>query len=124
MFPTSEALRLVDARSRREWLRIGGLGCLGLSLSDLLRARAASRLAPQPASFGRTFRFREGMSLNLRAEFTNIFNRAQMPNPSTALTTQTRNTAGAPTAGFGFVNTGGVAATSPRQGTIVGRFTF
>jgi hypothetical protein len=64
------------------------------------------------------------MSLNLRAEFSNILNRAQMPNPATALTTQTRNAAGAPTAGFGFVNTGSVGATTPRQGTIVGRFTF
>ncbi|MEP6961123.1 MAG: TonB-dependent receptor, partial [Acidobacteriota bacterium] len=73
---------------------------------------------------GRTFRFGErGMTLNLRAEFSNIMNRAQAPNPGTALTTQTR-TNGVPSAGFGFVNTGSVAATSPRQGTLVGRFTF
>jgi hypothetical protein len=73
---------------------------------------------------GRTFRFRERANLNIRAEFSNIFNRAQAPNPSTALATQTRNAAGAPTAGFGFVNTSTVAATSPRQGTIVARITF
>jgi hypothetical protein len=76
-------------------------------------------------AFGRTFRFGEkGMTLNIRAEFTNIMNRAQMPNPGTTLTTQTRNAAGVPTAGFGFVNTGTVGATTPRQGTLVGRFTF
>lgn len=74
---------------------------------------------------GRTFRFGEkGVNLNIRAEFTNILNRAQAPNPSTALATQTRNAAGVPTAGFGFVNTSTVGATTPRQGSIVGRFTF
>ena len=72
---------------------------------------------------GRTFRFGEGMTLNIRAEWSNILNRSVPPNPGTALTTQTR-TNGVPTAGFGFVNTATVAATSPRQGTIVGRFTF
>ncbi len=40
--------------SRREWLRVGGLGCLGLSLPGLWtgRARAAAESA-RPASFGR-----------------------------------------------------------------------
>jgi hypothetical protein len=75
-------------------------------------------------AIGRTFRFREGVTFNIRAEWSSILNRAVPPNPATALTTQTRNAAGAPTAGFGFVNTATVAATSPRQGTIVGRFTF
>ena len=73
---------------------------------------------------GRTFRFRERANLNIRAEFSNIFNRAVPPNPATALTTQTRNAAGVPSAGFGFVNTSTVGATTPRQGTIVARLTF
>jgi hypothetical protein len=77
---------------------------------------------------GRIFRFgRDGrMNLNLRVEFTNIFNRAQMPNPvANTLSTQTRNAnTGQTTAGFGWVNTGSVGATTPRQGTIVGRFIF
>src|SRR4051794_40203458 len=30
--------RLCDRRSRREWLRVGGLSVLGLSLAELLRA--------------------------------------------------------------------------------------
>src|SRR6185295_18440216 len=62
--------RLCDLISRREWLRVGGLGALGLSLPALLRAeqppnaspaaplargegRLASPLALQGASFGR-----------------------------------------------------------------------
>ena len=73
---------------------------------------------------GRTFRFTERANLNIRAEFGNIFNRSVAPNPSTALATQTRNAAGAPSAGFGFVNTSTVGATTPRQGTIVARVTF
>jgi hypothetical protein len=76
-------------------------------------------------AIGRTFRFAERASLNVRAEFSNVLNRAQAPNPSTALATQTRNaTTGAPSAGFGFVNTSAVGATTPRQGSIVARLTF
>jgi hypothetical protein len=79
-------------------------------------------------NLGRTFRLWEGASVNIRAEFTNIFNRTQPNNPtgtaiSNARLTQTRNPAGQTTAGFGFVNTGTVFS-SPRQGVIVGRFQF
>jgi hypothetical protein len=38
--------------TRREWLRAGGLGALGLSLPSLLRADSAAALA-KPSSFGR-----------------------------------------------------------------------
>ena len=31
--------QLCDGVNRREWLRVGGLGLLGLSLADVLRAR-------------------------------------------------------------------------------------
>ncbi len=44
--------RLCDGLSRREWLRVGGLGAFGLSLPDFLPARAAVP-ADAPASFGR-----------------------------------------------------------------------
>jgi hypothetical protein len=49
-------VRLCDGRSRREVIRIGGLGLLGagLSLTDLLRPSvAADAPAPGPRSFGR-----------------------------------------------------------------------
>jgi hypothetical protein len=42
--------RLCDGLSRREWLRVGGLGALGLSLPGLLEARAAR---PAAGAFGR-----------------------------------------------------------------------
>ena len=93
-------------------------------------------------NFGRTFRIGGGDSkktLNLRMEFSNIFNRAYWNDPTgTALTnaklTQTRVDKNNPdtntTDGFGRVVTTGVTAFGttanllPRQGVLVGRFTF
>src|SRR5437899_1429629 len=42
--------RSCEGLTRREWLRVGGLGS-GLTLADLLRARATA--APAARSFGR-----------------------------------------------------------------------
>ena len=48
-------VKVCDGRSRREWLRIGGLSCLGLSLPTLLRshARAAGPNKVLGGHFGR-----------------------------------------------------------------------
>lgn len=43
----------MDSWSRREWLRVGGLGALGLSLPGLLRRSAAAEAISRGASFGR-----------------------------------------------------------------------
>jgi len=85
-------------------------------------------------AIGRTFRLGEGgRSFNIRAEFTNIFNRARMPTPTStsALATQTPTPDASghvdtkTASGFGFINTGSAPSTpASRQGTIVGRFTF
>ena len=77
-------------------------------------------------SLARNFRIRETMNLQIRAEFTNIFNRTEVNNPvsTNALATQTRSsTTGLTTAGFGWLNTGTVFAT-PRSGQLVARFQF
>jgi len=88
-------------------------------------------------SVGRTFRFREQMSLTIRAEFINIFNRTVFPNPSatTPLTPATCFVSGnsGPTgaclpgatiaSGFGFMQTANIPGT-PRQGQIAARFRF
>jgi len=77
-------------------------------------------------SLARNFRVREKMNLQIRAEFTNIFNRTEANNPvaTNALATQTRNAVtGQTTAGFGWVNTGTVFA-APRAGQLVARFQF
>jgi hypothetical protein len=74
---------------------------------------------------GRMFRIRERATLTIRAEFTNVFNRTEMNNPTSTnvLATQTRNAAGQATAGFGWINTTSVAF-QPRQGDLIARFRF
>ncbi|HEY7334052.1 MAG TPA: TonB-dependent receptor [Bryobacteraceae bacterium] len=82
--------------------------------------------------FGRTFRIRERASINIRAEFSNVFNRARVQDPqfANAQATQTKSSRGQNTAGFGWIDTsfgnaGAVGAIQlPRTGTIVGRLTF
>jgi hypothetical protein len=84
-------------------------------------------------NLGRTWRIKERMTVNVRMEFTNIFNRAFVNDPVTtnarAVTTYAPN--GNITGGFGSINATSstpfpVAAVSlqPRSGTLIGRFTF
>jgi hypothetical protein len=51
--------RLIDRVTRREWLRVGGLSALGLSLSDLLGVRPGRAAAAEPpglaGNLGSTF---------------------------------------------------------------------
>jgi outer membrane receptor protein involved in Fe transport len=84
---------------------------------------------------GRQFRIREKMSLSLRAEFTNIFNRTYLNNPS-LVSPQTAPVCKLPTGGNGACSTGlqivsgfGAINTStlysqPRTGQLVGQFVF
>jgi hypothetical protein len=83
------------------------------------------RRPDEQASLGRIFRLREKMSLQIRAEFFNIFNRTFLNNPtsSNSLAQQVRNSAGIPTSGFGYISSGSVAAAN-RTGQLVGRITF
>jgi hypothetical protein len=87
---------------------------------------------------GRTFRIRESMSLNVRAEFLNIFNRTVLPAPSsgTPLTAPTCYLSGvsgatsgacpagaAYASGFGFEQTALITG-GARTGQLVARFRF
>ena len=97
----------------------------------------AQRHPTENFNFGRTFQIREAMSLSIRAEFTNIFNRTVFPAPSSTapLTPATCFGSGinGPTgacnpgatvaSGFGFEQTAGLA-TGQRTGQIVARFRF
>jgi hypothetical protein len=111
----------------------------GLYYTDFRQARRPQ----ENFNIGRNFRFgKEGRySFQIRADFTNIFNRTQIGNPSTSnpLAAPTKNSLGQYNGGFGIVNTtvsnGAVPSITsngivgqlyqaPRSGTLIGRFTF
>ncbi|MBV8903709.1 MAG: hypothetical protein JOZ22_08740, partial [Acidobacteriia bacterium] len=80
-------------------------------------------------NLGRTWRFRESMTFNVRIEFYNVFNRAYWGNPSNTnfQAIQSHQPNGNTASGFGFMNTitpGFTGAQVPRNGTLVARFTF
>ena len=82
-------------------------------------------------NLGRTWRIKERYSLNIRAEFTNIFNRLFWNNPTAtnAAAAQLRAPNGNASSGFGYMNTSTFSQSSgvnilPRQGVLVARFTF
>jgi hypothetical protein len=76
-------------------------------------------------SLGRMFRFGERASFEVRAEFSNIFNRTYINNPTStnARDSQRVGSNGQTIAGFGRINPLSPAPT-PRQGTIVARVRF
>jgi len=90
----------------------------------------AQRRPVENLAFGRQFRIREKASLHIRIEFTNVFNRTEVNDPSSTnpQQAQTRVNNSDPhsqtTAGFGFINTLGTTFGAPRQGQIVARFQF
>ncbi len=79
-------------------------------------------------NFGRTFQLREKLSLNIRAEYFNVFNRVYLNLPSggynNPVATATFNSAtGVPTGGFGYItNSSGIGG--QRNGQLVARFQF
>ena len=83
------------------------------------------RRPDEEMSLGRSFRIREGMSLQIRGEFFNILNRTEMNNPTVnnAAATQALNSRGQTTSGFGYINIGSVAF-GPRSGQLVAQFHF
>ncbi len=81
-------------------------------------------------NFGRIFRITERVNVNLRIEFSNVFNRTQFTNTQLTATgytaPQSTNPNGTTAGGFGYFNRA-VASNQlgqPRSGTIVARFTF
>jgi len=99
----------------------GQFGSAAAYYNDYRQQRRPS----ESMALGRLFKIREAVTFQIRAEFSNIFNRTEMGNPTSTnvLATQTKNSAGQTTAGFGFINTSSVAL-PPRQGTIVARIRF
>jgi hypothetical protein len=112
---------------------------VGLYYTDFRQARRPQ----ENFNIGRNFKIKERMNLQIRAEFANIFNRAQIGNPSTVNPTApptTRPGTNILTGGFGAYTLSTVAAgttptytsngivgqmySQPRQGTLIARFTF
>jgi hypothetical protein len=94
------------------------------------------RYPTENANFGRTFRYKERVTFNVRVEFSNAFNRTRLPQPASGngppgtpgfATKPSIQTTGPLTglysAGFGTVlpTTG---TQGYRTGTLVGRITF
>ena len=77
---------------------------------------------------GRTFRVTERVGLMVRVDFSNVFNRTQLNNPTATgyATAQSRKADGTNSGGFGYINlaTTGTQFGQPRNGTLVARFTF
>jgi len=95
-----------------------------------LRGFRGFRVPSENANFGRNFRFKERVNLNVRVEFSNIFNRTVLPAPSVAgnfASPPVKFTSGPNTglysSGFGTINpTAGT--TGQRQGSFVARIQF
>ena len=83
-----------------------------------------ARLPSEQAGLGRIFRIRERATLQVRAEFFNIFNRVflNQPTSTNALQTPTFNSLGL-NGGFGYISPGSVL-NPPRNGQIVARLQF
>jgi hypothetical protein len=82
------------------------------------------RTPNETGGLGRIFHVREGMNLEIRGEWFNIFNRIGVPSPTAtnALATQVVNSAGVPQSGFGYMNSASPGGS--RSGQVVARFQF
>jgi len=124
---------------------VSSITAAGLYYTDFRQARRPQ----ENLNIGRNFHIKERMNLQIRAEFTNIFNRMQLGNPytgSSPAVAPAKNAAGLYTSGFGVIgsSTGASLATisptvvpgitsngtvgqlyqAPRSGTLIARFTF
>jgi hypothetical protein len=99
-------------------------GTFGVS-SPFFNDYRYGRTPSEQMSIGRIFRVRERLSLRIRAEFFNVFNRTYLNQPvsTNALQAPQRNSQGLVTGGFGYITPGSVLF-PPRNGQIVARLEF
>jgi len=83
------------------------------------------RRPEEDLSLSRNFRIGERLSVNLRGEFFNAFNRTEVNNPTStnAAATQSVSSTGQTISGFGYINNG-TTFSNPRSGQIVLRIRF
>ena len=112
---------------------VGTFGTSAAYYSDYRKQRRPA----ENMNFGRTFRLTEKASFNVRIEFSNVFNRSFFNDPRNTDITEVKsnlpNGNTNPNSGFGAINaTQGVSGAgnaaivslNPRNGVLVGRFTF
>jgi hypothetical protein len=119
-------------------------GTFGPATGTLYGDFRQARRPEENFNLGRSFKLHgenSKMALSIRAEFTNVFNRTQIGNPSTSApgSAPSKNAAGQYTGGFGVINLvvgpntqpsytqNGVVGQLyqlPRSGTLIARFTF
>jgi hypothetical protein len=110
--------------NKNAWQEVpaGQFGTSAAYFNDFRNARHPT----ENMSLARNFRFaRDGrITLQVRAEFTNIFNRAYIgaPTATNPLGNQQTSSTGQTLSGFGYINT--QTGAQPRSGTIVMRLTF
>jgi hypothetical protein len=109
--------------NRNAWAAVPD-GQFSSNLSTIRNFRGF-RYPTENLNFSRVFRFKERVTLNIRGEFSNVFNRVRLPQPSVlnpaanpVISPQT----GLYTAGYGTVVP--VAVTQQRGGMIVARLMF
>ena len=110
-----------------------------MAAGNFIKSFRAPRTPEENANFGRNFRIKERMNLQIRGEFVNIFNRTLLPSPITTnpQNAPAKNALGIYTSGFGIINTYLTPNTAyalpsqssafylqPRTGTIIARFSF
>jgi Carboxypeptidase regulatory-like domain/TonB dependent receptor-like, beta-barrel len=101
-------------------------GQFGANLSSI-RSFRGFRQPTEDANFGRNFRITERSTLQIRVEWTNVFNRLLLPQPNSTANYKTNPTKvnGISTGGYGTViPTAGNGIASMRSGQLVVRLTF
>jgi Carboxypeptidase regulatory-like domain len=101
-------------------------GTFGPATGTLYGDFRQARRPQENLNFARTFRVKERYTLELRAEFVNIFNRTEIGNPGTSApgTPPSKNALGQYSGGFGVVNltvSGPNVAPSFTQNAVVGQ---
>ena len=101
-------------------------GTFGPATGTLYGDFRQARRPQENLNFARTFRVKERYTLELRAEFVNIFNRTEIGNPGTSApgTPPSKNQLGQYSGGFGVVNltvSGPNVAPSYTQNAVVGQ---
>jgi hypothetical protein len=111
--------------NRNAWANVPD-GQWAANQSTVIRSYRGIRTPQENVNFTRTFRLKERMNLQIRAEWSNAFNRLRLPQPTaTGFTSNPTQVNGLYTGGFGTITpTSGNGVTNMRSGQLIARFQF